>query len=68
MIPIKDKYSLSLVNTLSCKYNYYFPHISWFVLLLLLLVFTNQNTTLPILDLNPKDMVCLYSTPGVFDA
>ena len=36
--------SLSLVNTLSCKFNY-FPHISWFVLLLLLLVFTNQNTT-----------------------
>ena len=36
--------SLSLVNTLSCKYNY-FPHISWFVLLLLQLVFTNQNTT-----------------------
>ena len=38
-------YRLFLVNTLSCKYNY-FPHISWFVLLLLLLVFTNQNTTL----------------------
>ena len=37
--------SLSLVNTLSCKYNY-FPHISWFVLLLSLLVFTNQNTTI----------------------
>ena len=37
--------SLCLVNTLSCKYNY-FPHISWFVLLLLLLVFTNPNTTL----------------------
>ena len=27
--------TVSLVNTLSCKYNY-FPHISWFVLLLLL--------------------------------
>ena len=37
--------SLSLVNTLSCKYNY-FPHISWFVLLLLQLAFTNQNTTI----------------------
>ena len=36
--------SLSLGNALFCKYNY-LPHISWFVLLLLLLVFTNQNTT-----------------------
>ena len=36
--------NVCLVNPLSCKYNY-FPQISWFVLLLLLLVFTNQNTT-----------------------
>ena len=40
--------SLSLLNALSCKYNY-FPHKSWFVLLLLLFVFTNQNTTIYIM-------------------
>ena len=57
-VPIVEVYHYSITNPMfllltvslsckysSCKYNY-FPHISWFVLSLLLLVFTNQNTTI----------------------